>query len=104
MSHSPISNISLLISKHLMFVLKLTGKRSLHTPNSFEKLLQTLQGNNTTFPCFSHVGQTAKSKSRAKQWEECRIPLRRLTKGALSGALPAAVSNCSLLISCRTFC
>lgn len=62
-----------------MVTVKTTGKRSSCTSNSFEKLLQSLPGNNTTSCCSSHFQLTAKCTSRAKQQEEFRIPSQNLT-------------------------
>lgn len=96
MSHSPINDVYLLVLRHLIFALKLTGKSSLCISNSFEKFLQSLQGINTTFPCSSHFGHTAKSK---EQWEEHRIPLQRLTRELCPGhaQLQSPTAPCSSL-------
>lgn len=55
--HSSRPQRSLLVSRSSVLALKLTQKRSLRSSNSFRKLLQSLPGNNSPFPCSSHFGE-----------------------------------------------
>lgn len=56
--HSSRPQRSLLVSRSSVLALKLTQKRSLCSSNSFRKLLQSLPGNNSPFPCSSHFRES----------------------------------------------